>query len=444
MLCRRVLIPLEMGVCKVTYITHAMRIAIWHNLPSGGGKRALYSHVAGLVAHGHQVEAWCPASADEQYLPLSEIITEHRLAFRVPPVSRSFSSKIKSRLLGINLLSEMNRHSQTCADAMLRGGFDLVFAAPCRFFIVPRLSHFLHGRGIPVALYLQEPARALYEAMPELPWIALLPPPRELSFARRWRRGLSDLRRNHHLRLAARRELEDAKLYDLILVNSYFSRESIARAYGLDARVCYLGYDANHFRRLHPAPPKEHFVIGLGSMNSIKGVDTAIEAVGCLPSPRPPLIWVANSEQPEYRREMEALAAQWQVDFQVRSRIDDRVLVELLNRASLLLYTSRLEPFGYAPIEANACGTPVVAVAEGGIRETVIDGVNGLLCDRDPEALAQSMKQLLNNPTLATEQATAGERLAREKWSPEQSTSRLEKHLEKLLNAKAKSMPTRV
>jgi hypothetical protein len=54
-----------------------MRIAIWHNLPSGGGKRALYYHVWGLVERGHSVEAWCPPSADQTYLPLGALIREH-------------------------------------------------------------------------------------------------------------------------------------------------------------------------------------------------------------------------------------------------------------------------------------------------------------------------------------------------------------------------------
>ncbi len=54
-----------------------MRIAVWHNLPSGGGKRALYEHVRGLIQRGHYVEAWCPPTASQTYLPLSLMIKEH-------------------------------------------------------------------------------------------------------------------------------------------------------------------------------------------------------------------------------------------------------------------------------------------------------------------------------------------------------------------------------
>ena len=54
-----------------------MKIAVWHNLPSGGGKRALYHHVKGLLERGHTLESWCPPTADQAYLTLSELIKEN-------------------------------------------------------------------------------------------------------------------------------------------------------------------------------------------------------------------------------------------------------------------------------------------------------------------------------------------------------------------------------
>jgi len=54
-----------------------MKIAVWYNLPSGGGKRALYNYVRGLVERGHTIESWCPSTADRSYLPLTEWVPEH-------------------------------------------------------------------------------------------------------------------------------------------------------------------------------------------------------------------------------------------------------------------------------------------------------------------------------------------------------------------------------
>jgi hypothetical protein len=54
-----------------------LRIAVWHNLPGGGGKRALYDHVRGLVARGHHVESWCPPTADQAFLSIGDLVHEH-------------------------------------------------------------------------------------------------------------------------------------------------------------------------------------------------------------------------------------------------------------------------------------------------------------------------------------------------------------------------------
>lgn len=407
-----------------------MKIAVWHNLPSGGGKRALHGQVAGLSARGHQIEAWCPDSADPDYLPLSALVREHRLPFTKPKAPRG-AAKFTAVFRGRDaLLDEMDRHSQECAQQIRAGSFDLVFAAPCRFYHVPRLARALQGSGLPVLLYLQEPYRAYYEALPELPWLA----PQEDAFPsgnfnpRRWIPWWRDFFHVQRIRQNARREIEDAKLYQTIFVNSYFSRESVARAYGLDARVCYLGYDPNVF--YHQRLPRENFVLGLGSLNHIKGVDTAIRAIGRLPHRvRPPFVWVANTNYPAYLREMTALAAELQVDFEARFQLQDAQLVDLLNRTRLLLYTSRLEPFGYAPIEANACGAPVVAIAEGGIRETVIHEVNGILCQRDPAELANAILRLIEAPKFADKLGENGARIAAQRWSLDESNNRLEAHL---------------
>ena len=56
-----------------------LRVAIWHHLPSGGGKRALHDHVRGLVERRHTLEAWCPPTADRSFLALSGLVPEHEL-----------------------------------------------------------------------------------------------------------------------------------------------------------------------------------------------------------------------------------------------------------------------------------------------------------------------------------------------------------------------------
>lgn len=401
-----------------------MKIAVWHNLPSGGGKRALYGQIRGLTERGHEIEAWCPNSAVPDYLALTDLVVEHRIPLRQP--TDAIWLRFRPFARRANQLAAMDEHSTKCAAEMTKTDVDLFFIAPCVLYRVPRIGRFLRSSGKPVVLYLQEPCRWLYEALPDPPLRA----PRDRLAKwnpRHWAAALRHALHLHHVSNAITRECEDAKSYSEILVNSYFSRESIARALGVEATVCYLGYDDRVFVRREV--PRSNFVVGLGSMDYIKGVDLAINAVARLPKPRPALIWIANSGEPNFAAQMGALAKTRDVEFEIKTALADGDVVDLLNRAQLLLYTSRLEPFGYAPIEANACGTAVVAVAEGGVRETVFDGVNGLLTGRDPHDLAKAMSRLLEDPQLARKLGEAGERLAKRNWSMATSIDRLEREL---------------
>ena len=62
-----------------------MCIAVWHHLPSGGGKRVLYHQAKGLAQRGHHLEVWCPPSANRAYLPLVGVAAEHLVAYEREP-----------------------------------------------------------------------------------------------------------------------------------------------------------------------------------------------------------------------------------------------------------------------------------------------------------------------------------------------------------------------
>ncbi|RQM15765.1 hypothetical protein DD237_003394 [Peronospora effusa] len=68
--------------------------------------------------------------------------------------------------------------------------------------------------------------------------------------------------------------------------------------------------------------------------------------------------------------------------------------LELLRKAHAILYTPDREHFGIVPIEAMACGTPVIAVSSGGPLESIADGETGFLCEQKPKAFAKAMAKL--------------------------------------------------
>jgi glycosyltransferase involved in cell wall biosynthesis len=408
-----------------------MKIAVWHNFPSGGGKRALYYHVRGLVERGHEVTCWSLDTSDQSYLPLSEFATEHVLPYEIKRsprdgfVGRWFSSHREA----IERMRAFDEACKRCAGEIEAGGFDLLFANSSVLYQMPYIM--CHVR-IPKALYLQEPCRYLYEASPILPWVSAVEG-LEQSDSIRPRQRLADYQHVQTLRVQAKQEWLNAQACDTILVNSYFSRESLLRAYGVEARVCYLGIDTSLFRNLNLE--REGFIVGLGSFDSIKRIDLAVQAVALLPEPRPPLVWISNSGNDAYRNEVRELALSLGVDLQIKTKISDGDLVDTLNRAALMLYTSRLEPFGFAALEANACGLPVVGVAEGGIRETIEDGVNGFLVDPEPAALARAAARLLQDSSLARQMGENAAAHVQRKWNVGLSIDRLETCLQNVVSA---------
>lgn len=390
-----------------------MKIAVWHNLPSGGGKRALYDHVKGLVKLGHHVESWCPQTADQDFLSLKEVISEHIVPLALP-------EKIEDRL------KSMEEHCRSCALEINKGGFDLLFAGACTFFRTTPIAKYVQ---IPKVIYLGEPFRLFYEALPELPWAAL-----PESKAHWWEIDslkffFTDWKRIQSFRVQLREEKLNAAAFDQILVNSFFSRESVMRAYGLDSSVCYLGVDPELFKPT--GEKREKFVTGLGSVYVGKGIDRAIRAIETIDkSKRPNLMWIGNFSDWGYQKKMERLAESCGVTINFKINIPHEEMVSLLSRSSALIYPSRLEPFGLAVLEANACGTPVVGIAEGGVRESVIEGENGILVpDVDSVKLGQAIVKFSENLSLSSEMGKKARNFVCEKWNIDKAIKRLEEQL---------------
>ncbi len=104
----------------------------------------------------------------------------------------------------------------------------------------------------------------------------------------------------------------------------------------------------------------------------------------------------------------------------------DVELKRLYQTASVLLYTPHIEPFGLAAIEAMASGTPVVAVREGGPAETVVDGVTGFLCDRDPQQLGEAVLRLLDDAELRERMGRAAREHTVQNWTWDRSVEQLQ------------------
>jgi D-inositol-3-phosphate glycosyltransferase len=153
-----------------------------------------------------------------------------------------------------------------------------------------------------------------------------------------------------------------------------------------------------------------------------KGVGEAIEALGEIPGAD--LVVAGGPERtaldtdPEVRR-LRALAERHGVADRVefRGRIERPDLPALLRSADVAVCVPWYEPFGIVPLEAMACGVPVVASSVGGLIDTVVDGATGVhVPPRDPERLARALSALLDDPARRRELGAAGAARARERY----------------------------
>lgn len=391
-----------------------MRIGVWHNLPSGGGMRALHDHIQGLRRRGHEILVWSPEGADNGLLDIDASVWQERVPVLRPP-PRSNIGRWRETA---DFLAALEEHCRLVAKRMEEMRCDVLFLGACRSTRTPPLARFT---SIPSSIYLGEPYRPLYEAMPENPWRS-----RGLSPWRNPSAWWDDQSRLLAMRLQVAEEIRSAKAFSRILVNSRFTREFVLRAYGLDATVCYLGVDASRFGE--SSAPRGH-VVGIGAFVPEKNIELVIDAVSTLPGPGPELVWIGNVAYRGYLESLQERASAAGVRFTPRLAISEEDLVDTVKTARCMVYAPRLEPFGYAPIEAGACGVPVVGIAEGGVRESIEDGVTGLLVDGGPHELGAALGRILSDPDLARRLGEGGRERALGRWSLESSIDRLETNL---------------
>jgi glycosyltransferase involved in cell wall biosynthesis/phosphoheptose isomerase len=186
--------------------------------------------------------------------------------------------------------------------------------------------------------------------------------------------------------------------------------------------VVPCGVDVARFHPDGDAEPRrlDHRLVFTGRLVERKGIGNIITALEQLPGCELVVAGgpsrAALDAEPEARR-LRALAEHHGVADRVelRGRVEHDDLPRLLRSADALVTVPWYEPFGITPLEAMACGVPVVASAVGGLIDTVVDGVTGRhVPPRDPDRLAAVLRELLADGDERARQGRAGVRRARQ------------------------------
>jgi glycosyltransferase involved in cell wall biosynthesis len=377
------------------------------------------------MASRHQLDLYSLSSADNDFCDVRLYVRESRIyRFEPLPLFRSPFGRLNQIVRLIDLI-RLQRVEKRIAAEIDRKGYDVVFVHPSRYTQSPLVLKFL---ATPSAYYCHEPLRKLYEAPLTRPYDK-----------KSWRRRMLDgVDVPNWLYQTLLRRLDSASLKSAcrVLVNSCFSQDNIRRIYGVKAEVCYHGVDVDLFCPLGLS--KDKMILSVGALTPTKGFDFVIESLGrILPEQRPKLFIVSNYQESRERAYLNRLADVKRVEVFFYTMIDEEKLVELYNRAVATVYGSMHEPFGLVPLESMACGTPVVAVGEGGVRESVVHGQTGLLIDRDPGQCAAAIQTLFENAELAKRYGEQAREYVLEKWPWEKAIQQLEEHLVQVANHKA-------
>lgn len=214
--------------------------------------------------------------------------------------------------------------------------------------------------------------------------------------------------------------------------------------------VIPCGVDVRRFEPVGPTllPRRTKYrIVTVGKLMPRMGFDITIEALRALPETE--LVVAGGTAGGELSDDPEAARL---ADVARRCGIADRVRIPgriapsqvpaLLRSADIVVSTPWYETLGVVPLEAMACGRPVIAAAAGSVLDIVVDGITGILVPpRLPEALAKAARRLLGDPTTRDTYGIAGRDRAVARYSWDRVAADTARAYERILPVPCKESP---
>jgi glycosyltransferase involved in cell wall biosynthesis len=191
----------------------------------------------------------------------------------------------------------------------------------------------------------------------------------------------------HNMRLW---DARTANGVDTFVSNSHFISRRVRRTYRRESIVVYPPVDTRFFEP--GAAPREEFYLTASRLVPYKCVGTIMDAFAAMPERK--LLVIGDG--PDFRR----LKARAPSNVTMLGHQSSEALRDHLQRAKAFVFAA-LEDFGIAPVEAQACGTPVLAYGKGGVTESVIDGRTGLWFDEQSVPAIVDVVERFERSTIA-------------------------------------------
>lgn len=356
-----------------------MKIAVFHELPYGGARSAVNELSKGLSKF-NTVDLY----TTEKITQNEKQSYTHTIHFKFNPKKWN-GNNWKTRLFkdSIELFNLYVLHKKI-AQKIDAKEYDVLFINASKYIESPFLLRFSDTKKI---FYCHDPHdRLIYDSLNLIP--------ESLPFYKKYyERFIRKIRK-----LLDKKNFQSA---DIIIANSKYTQTKVKQTYGISSRISYLGVDTNVF---YPEKVGKKFdILFIGSKQRLDGYDTLQEVSNLLPK--------------DLKIKKLLIEDEWLDDpGQLRS---------LYNSAKIYLALAVREPFGLGPLEAMACGIPVIAVDEAGYRESVIDGKTGYLVKRNAIIIAKKINHLLKNDKLRESYSEASINLVKKNWTWDKSLETL-------------------
>lgn len=359
-----------------------MKIAVFHELHDGGARRAVNEFSKRLLVKD-TVDLYI---VDENY-PDSEKNNFTNVYYYEFKQKNWKSNNWKIRLYKDTFeLFKLYLLHRKIAKRINKGNYDLAFIHPSRYTQAPFILRFVKCKKF---YYCQEPLRLVYDPIFKM------------------KDELHLIKKIYEVMIRKLRKFIDRKnvdFADVIFANSRFSKKNIFTAYGRKSKVVYLGVDTKLFKP--SGIIRSIDVLYIGGDKEIDGFDLLKEAI-------------------RYSRKKPNM----EIQISGKNWISDRRLIELYNKSKIVVCLAKNEPFGLIPVEAMSCGALVIAVNEGGYKESVIDNKSGFLIPRSPLLLAEKIDLCLENSSMAKRFGKSGRSEVIKRWDWDVQTFKLSKIL---------------
>lgn len=199
--------------------------------------------------------------------------------------------------------------------------------------------------------------------------------------------------------------VKELELADLIYVTSAYSRETFLHEGIPEHKLRTRKLDVSlRFRRPTRGQSGDRFrVLYVGALTVVKGIPVLLEAFSRLQNPDAELILVGGWST----RAMRLYLQGW-LRRDSRIRVTHGDPLPFLRTAQVYVHPSYQEGFGFAPMEALCCGTPVIVSADTGMKEHVVEGINGFIVPTgDWKAILERLEFIQDHPMLTGHGMTA-------------------------------------